>query len=36
VSFVDFLLGETPDVWPDDLVDAINQRSSDPGRDSAF
>jgi prevent-host-death family protein len=35
VSFVDFLLGEPsgPDAWPDDVVDAINARSTDTGRD---
>ncbi len=37
-SFVDFLLtdatGEKP--WPDDVVDAINDRSPDTGRDTAF
>ena len=38
VSFVDFLLGETPgqDPWPDDVVEAINDRSTDTGRDIAF
>ena len=38
MSFVDFLLSETPDVaaWPDDVVDAINDRSADTGRDIAF
>lgn len=38
VSFVDFLLGETPgqDPWPDDIVEAINDRSADTGRDIAF
>jgi prevent-host-death family protein len=38
MSFVDFLLSETPDVrpWPDDVVDAINDRSTDTGRDNAF
>ena len=38
ISFVDFLLTETPgaDPWPDDVVDAINNRSPDTGRDIAF
>jgi prevent-host-death family protein len=38
LSFVDFLLAETPDPapWPDDLVDAINDRSPDTGRDVSF
>jgi len=39
MSFVDFLLSDTPDAaapWPDDVVDAINDRSMDPGRDVAF
>ena len=37
-SFVDFLLAETPgqDPWPDDVVDAINDRSTDTGRDIDF
>ena len=37
-SFVDFLLEETPDQasWPDDVVDAINDRSTDTGRNIAF
>ena len=30
-SFADFLLSGTP--WPDDVVEAINDRSSDTGRD---
>jgi prevent-host-death family protein len=38
MSFTDFLLsappGENP--WPDDVVDAINDRSRDTGRDIAF
>jgi len=34
MSFVDFLLSDTP--WPDDVVDAINDRSKDAGRDVAF
>ena len=34
MSFVDFLLSDTP--WPDDVVDAINDRSKDTGRDVAF
>jgi prevent-host-death family protein len=34
MSFVDFLLSDTP--WPDDVVDAINHRSKDTGRDVAF
>ena len=38
MSFVDFLLGETPGgrAWPDDVVDAINDRGTDTGRDIAF
>lgn len=38
ISFVDFLLAETPDQdpWPDDVVEAINDRSTDTGRDLAF
>jgi hypothetical protein len=31
---VDFLLGDAP--WPDDVVEAINDRSTDTGRDVAF
>jgi prevent-host-death family protein len=34
ISFVDFLLGPSP--WPDDVVEAINSRSTDAGRDIAF
>ncbi|MFL5282672.1 MAG: type II toxin-antitoxin system Phd/YefM family antitoxin [Rhodopila sp.] len=34
MTFVDFLLSDTP--WPDDVVDAINDRSKDTGRDVAF
>jgi len=36
MSFIDFLLKETPDAepWADDVVDAINDRSADTGRDS--
>jgi prevent-host-death family protein len=34
-SFVDFLLGGA-DPWPDDVVEAINDRSKDTGRDVAF
>jgi prevent-host-death family protein len=34
MSFVDFLLSDAP--WPDDVVDAINDRSRDTGRDVAF
>jgi prevent-host-death family protein len=30
-SLVDHILAGTP--WPDDVVDAINTRSRDPGRD---
>ncbi len=30
-SIVDHILAGEP--WPDDLVDAINDRSTDPGRD---
>jgi prevent-host-death family protein len=38
ISFVDFLLGETTgqDPWPDDLVEAINDRSIDTGGNLAF
>jgi prevent-host-death family protein len=37
VSFVDFLLGENgQDPWPDDVVEAINDRSTDTGRDLVF
>ncbi len=38
MSFVDFLLSETSgqDPWTDDVVDAINDRSKDTGRDVAF
>jgi prevent-host-death family protein len=37
-SFVDFLLSPTrgQDPWPDDVVDVINDRSTDTGRDIAF
>jgi prevent-host-death family protein len=37
-SFVDFLLGDASgqDPWPDDVVDAINNRSTDPGRHIDF
>lgn len=31
-SFVDFLLSDTAP-WPDDVVEAINDRSKDAGRD---
>jgi prevent-host-death family protein len=34
MSFVDFLLSDSP--WPDDVVDAINDRSKDTGRDAGF
>jgi prevent-host-death family protein len=34
VSFVDFLLSDV-DPWPDDVVEAINDRSKDTGRDFA-
>jgi len=34
-SFVDFLLGDA-EPWPDDVVNAINDRSKDTGRDVAF
>ena len=34
MSFVDFLLTDAP--WPDDVVDAINDRSPDTGRDIEF
>ncbi len=33
MSFADFLLADTEEAWPDDVVDAINDRSSDTGRD---
>ena len=38
MSFVDFLLSETPgaEPWPDDLVEAINDRSADTGRGIDF
>jgi prevent-host-death family protein len=38
VSFADFLLGEAQGQapWPDDVVEAINDRSKDAGRDVAF
>jgi prevent-host-death family protein len=38
MSFVDFLLTEIPGhgPWSDDVVDAINDRSRDTGRDIAF
>ncbi|WP_428490701.1 type II toxin-antitoxin system Phd/YefM family antitoxin [Rhodopila sp.] len=38
VSFVDFLLGDAPehDKWPDDVVQAINDRGNDAGRDIDF
>jgi hypothetical protein len=39
MSFVDFLLSDTPpagEPWPDDVVDAINDCSTDTGRDIAF
>ena len=37
-SFVDFLLGEASgqDLWPDDVVEAINNRGTDTGRDITF
>jgi prevent-host-death family protein len=34
MSLADFLLSADP--WPDDVVDTINQRSRDTGRDIAF
>lgn len=36
MSFIDFLLSDTQDgaPWPDDVVDAINDRSGDTGRDA--
>jgi prevent-host-death family protein len=34
-SFVDFLL-DGAESWPDDIVDVINDRSKDTGRDLAF
>lgn len=38
MSFVDFLLADAPDgePWPDDVVDAINARGDDPGREVVF
>ena len=38
MSFVDFLLSDAPggEPWPDDVVDAINDRGTDTGRDIAF
>ena len=38
MSFVDFLLSDAPDAepWPDDVVDAINDRSTDTGRHIGF
>jgi prevent-host-death family protein len=38
MSFVDFLLSDSPDAepWPDDVVDVINDRSTDTGRDIVF
>jgi prevent-host-death family protein len=38
MSFVDFLLSDAPDgeAWPDDVVDAINDRGKDAGRDITF
>ncbi len=38
MSFVDFLLSDAPDgePWPDDVVDAINARGDDPGREVVF
>ena len=38
LSLVDFLLSETPDweFWSDDVVDAMNDRGSDTGRETAF
>jgi prevent-host-death family protein len=35
VSFVDFLLGDAVP-WPDDVVEAINERSKDTGRHIDF
>ena len=35
VAFADFLLSG-PAPWPDDVVDAINDRSTDSGRDIEF
>jgi prevent-host-death family protein len=35
VSFVDFLLGDAAP-WPDDVVEAINDRSKDTSRDIDF
>jgi prevent-host-death family protein len=34
-SFIDFLLGGA-EPWPDDVVEAINERSKDTDRDLAF
>jgi prevent-host-death family protein len=38
LSFAEFLLSATQDQdpWPDDVVDAINDRGSDTGRDIAL
>ena len=38
ISFVDFLLGEAggQDIWPDDVVEAVNDRSTDKGRTIDF
>jgi prevent-host-death family protein len=38
MSLVDFLLTETTgqDPWPDDVIEAINDRATDTGRDVAF
>ncbi len=38
LSFVDFLLSETPgqDPWPDDVIETINARTKDTGRDVDF
>lgn len=34
MSFTEFLLADAP--WPDDVVDEINDRSRDTGRDFEF
>jgi prevent-host-death family protein len=35
-SFVDFLLTDTTGPWSDDVVDVINDRATDSGRETAF
>ncbi len=38
MSFTDFLLSDAPDAkpWPDDVVNAINTRGKDTGREVDF